>query len=197
LLPAGLAMPGASPSRRCALTAPFHPCRTSGPCGPGGAAVYFLWRFPWGRPRRTLSGAVSPWSPDFPLPCGSGSPQPLSRPRFKAPKSVGLANLIETGVSRRPFARPHRLPLSGSPGWGQRSRPASSTASPDLPSDPFDPDLAASLRFPGSGAGPRSEPVARRPIRLSWPFHRHPLPSGAFTPRDRSTLPVSWPGSLP
>jgi hypothetical protein len=30
-------------------------------------AVCFLWRFPWGRPRRTLSGAVSPWSPDFPL----------------------------------------------------------------------------------------------------------------------------------
>ena len=30
------------------------------------AAVCFLWHFPWGRPRRTLSGAVSPWSPDFP-----------------------------------------------------------------------------------------------------------------------------------
>jgi hypothetical protein len=29
-------------------------------------AVCFLWRFPWGRPRRTLSGAVSVWSPDFP-----------------------------------------------------------------------------------------------------------------------------------
>lgn len=27
LLPAGLAMPSALPSRRCALTAPFHPCR--------------------------------------------------------------------------------------------------------------------------------------------------------------------------
>ncbi len=38
------------------------------------AAVCFLWRFPWGRPRRTLSGAVSPWSPDFPLPRGSGHP---------------------------------------------------------------------------------------------------------------------------
>jgi len=29
-------------------------------------AVCSLWRFPWGRPRRTLSGTVSPWSPDFP-----------------------------------------------------------------------------------------------------------------------------------
>ncbi len=74
LLPAGLAMPGTSPSRRCALTAPFHPCRDDGLRRPDRAAVCFLWRFPWGRPRRTLSGAVSPWSPDFPLPCGSGHP---------------------------------------------------------------------------------------------------------------------------
>ena len=29
-------------------------------------AVCFLWRYPWGRPRRTLSGTVFPWSPDFP-----------------------------------------------------------------------------------------------------------------------------------
>jgi hypothetical protein len=29
-------------------------------------AVCFLWHFPWGRPRRTLSGTVHPWSPDFP-----------------------------------------------------------------------------------------------------------------------------------
>ncbi len=30
-------------------------------------AVCFLWHFPWGHPRRTLSGTVLPWSPDFPL----------------------------------------------------------------------------------------------------------------------------------
>src|SRR5580658_5593154 len=33
-----------------------------------GSAVYFLWHFPWGRPRRALPGTVPPWSPDFPLP---------------------------------------------------------------------------------------------------------------------------------
>ena len=32
------------------------------------AAVCFLWHFPWGRPRRMLSGTVFPWSPDFPHP---------------------------------------------------------------------------------------------------------------------------------
>ena len=26
----------------------------------------FLWHFPWGCPRRTLSGTFIPWSPDFP-----------------------------------------------------------------------------------------------------------------------------------
>jgi hypothetical protein len=35
-------------------------------------AVYFLWHFPWGRPRRVLPGTVPPWSPDFPLPAQSG-----------------------------------------------------------------------------------------------------------------------------
>ena len=36
-------------------------------------AVCFLWHFPWGRPRRPLSGTVSPWSPDFPHPQPFGS----------------------------------------------------------------------------------------------------------------------------
>jgi len=50
------------------------------PCGRGGAllphrftlarpegpAVCSLLRFPWGHPRRTLSGTLPPWSPDFP-----------------------------------------------------------------------------------------------------------------------------------
>jgi len=32
-------------------------------------AVCFLWHFPWSRLRRTLSGTVFPWSPDFPHRC--------------------------------------------------------------------------------------------------------------------------------
>jgi len=31
-------------------------------------AVYFLWHFPWGRPRRPLTATLSSWSPDFPPP---------------------------------------------------------------------------------------------------------------------------------
>ena len=61
LLPVGFALPSPLPETRCALTAPFHPYPETG-------AVCFLWHFPWGYPRRTLSGTVLPWSPDFPLP---------------------------------------------------------------------------------------------------------------------------------
>jgi hypothetical protein len=44
------------------------------PLGVSREAVCFLWRFPWGRPRRTLSGTVSPWSPDFPPQQSGGHP---------------------------------------------------------------------------------------------------------------------------
>jgi len=63
LLPVGFAVPRPLPDARCALTAPFHPCPPSPKLG---QAVSSLWHFPWGHPRRTLSGTVCPWSPDFP-----------------------------------------------------------------------------------------------------------------------------------
>ena len=66
LLPVGFAMPPALPPARCALTAPFHPCRGGRCTRQRAAAVCFLWHCPWGRPRRTLSGTICPWSPDFP-----------------------------------------------------------------------------------------------------------------------------------
>jgi len=66
LLPVGFAVPSLLPRTRCALTAPFHPCL--GLRLRGRKAVCFLWHYPWGRPRRRLSGTVLPRSPDFP-PC--------------------------------------------------------------------------------------------------------------------------------
>ena len=86
LLLAGLAVPSLLPRTRCALTAPFHPCRAC-------TAVCFLWRYPWGRPRRALPGAMLPWSPDFPPACCHASDHPAfwlttidvrSGPRVKA-----------------------------------------------------------------------------------------------------------------
>ncbi len=61
LLPVGFTVPALSPGPRWALTPPFHPYLPR-------KAVCFLRHFPWGRPRRTLSGTVFPWSPDFPHP---------------------------------------------------------------------------------------------------------------------------------
>ena len=76
---------------RCGLPCRFR-CRTRGALLPHlftltapkpreerRRAVRSLWHCPWGRPRRTLSGTVCRWSPDFPLPqpfgwCGSGRP---------------------------------------------------------------------------------------------------------------------------
>ncbi len=69
LLPVGFTLPPLLPGARCALAAPFHPCRSHGFPKEGETwtvAVCFLWHFPWGRPRRPLTGTVFPWSPDFP-----------------------------------------------------------------------------------------------------------------------------------
>ena len=71
---------------RCGLPCRFR-CRIRGALLPhlftlapsGDGAVRSLWHFPWGCPRRTLSGTVCRWSPDFPPPqpfdhSGSGRP---------------------------------------------------------------------------------------------------------------------------
>jgi len=57
LAPGRVCQAAVSPRRRCALTAPFHPCL----CPIGPSAVSFLLHFPWGRP---------PWPLASTLPCG-------------------------------------------------------------------------------------------------------------------------------
>ena len=124
LLPAGLAVPPTLPPARCALAAPFHPYRCAGPCGPR-PAVCLLWRFPWGRPRRTLSGAVSVWSPDFPPLLNGGRPadwrnrhmgarrrrsrrKGLPRPRPASPARSGRPRRRRSFIA--PTARPCTRP---------------------------------------------------------------------------------------
>ena len=71
LLPAGLAVPPPLPGARCALAAPFHPCRG------GPRRSVFCGAFPENgrtRSRRALPGAVPPWSPDFPRPVARARP---------------------------------------------------------------------------------------------------------------------------
>jgi hypothetical protein len=90
LLPVGFTVPLLLPVARWALTPPFHPCRGfRWPCGRRMAvAVCFLWHFPWGRPRRPLTGTVFPWSPDFPHPQPFGFAGAAARPAGKAYKGV-------------------------------------------------------------------------------------------------------------
>ena len=121
LLPVGFAVPSMSPCPRWALTPPFHPYSASG-------AVCFLWHFPWGRPRRTLSGTVFPWSPDFPRPAafrhlrgaaarptGRGSLNDRDGKRQRNRHGRAVRRLLSDTRPRSPFrTRPPRAGLPSS-----------------------------------------------------------------------------------
>src|SRR5215471_17297389 len=97
----GLAPGGVFPAAAVAGGA-VRSYRTVSPLPPAGdageLAVYFLWHFPWGRPRRALPGTAPPWSPDFPLP---------AQPRRAAIRPSGREDLgcrstsVKVSVCRR------------------------------------------------------------------------------------------------
>src|SRR5258708_20118690 len=66
LLPVGFALPPPLPAARCALTAPFHPCRP-GARGPGGVGGGVLWPLPLRFPPPPLPPTPSPAHPALPL----------------------------------------------------------------------------------------------------------------------------------
>ncbi len=133
LLPVGFAVPVPLPRPRCALAAPFHPCRPEPARGRSGLAVSFLWHFPWGRPRRALPGTVSPWSPDFPPPAGLPPLRKAAiRPSDPAKVAVRAARVNRrrrrptgsAGMFRRRASRPPGVACSGTgtrPARGQWS----------------------------------------------------------------------------
>ena len=92
-----------------------HPFTLAGgEVAPVASAVCFLWRYPWGRPRRALPGTVSPWSPDFPPSAGPEEPaksghlavwQGLGRPGGRGRQPI----------SARSAARMPQHSASGSP----------------------------------------------------------------------------------
>jgi hypothetical protein len=121
----GLAPGGACRAASVAVRA-VRSCRTVSPLPQpvlgdlGRSAVCFLWRFPWGRPRRTLSGTVSPWSPDFPHPFRSAAIRPSDAGKDIAlhlenrewsrgvPPSLTLSPRGERGNNRRRRGRAAR-----------------------------------------------------------------------------------------
>ena len=89
LLRAGLALPRLLPAARCALTAPFHPCRFLRTW-----AVYFLWHFPSACAAQALPGALSYGARTFlhtamrysDRPAGSRRVVSIAMPRLTSPR---------------------------------------------------------------------------------------------------------------
>src|SRR5438874_11919606 len=96
----GVCLAAASPRRRCALTAPFHPCRPAAQLWPRAWAVSFLWHFPAGFP-----GSV----PRPPCPVMSGL---SSRTGFLSGSRDCLTSPVK---SRRAAARGPLLDRTGLP----------------------------------------------------------------------------------
>src|SRR3569832_918225 len=109
LLQAVLAVPSLSPGTRWALTPPFHPYP---PSPRRWRAVCFLWRYPWGHPRRALPAALSPWSPDFPR--RASAPRPPDR-LIRAQTGVRARQNQTINRSPQPHAlfRRHVEPVAG------------------------------------------------------------------------------------
>src|SRR5258708_15596631 len=70
LLPVGFALPPPLPAARCALTAPFHPCRPRAR-GRGGAGGVFFWHISRGWPPPAFTAPAIPSSPAFSPPPGA------------------------------------------------------------------------------------------------------------------------------
>ena len=98
LLPVGFTVPSMSPWPRWALTPPFHPYLPR-------KAVCFLWHFPWGRPRRTLSGTVFPWSPDFPPSRARAAVRPTGEGEMRAGAPGVKRNRAASGQLRAVIVR--------------------------------------------------------------------------------------------
>lgn len=103
-----------------------------------------------------------------------------------------LSNSVEAGASKRPFARPQRLPVSGPPLRGHRFRPTSSTPRPPQPS-PFDRELRSLRTFPRCGGLHRPRSVA---CALRWPHSKDPQASAPHWDLPSRRI-IARPGSPP
>ena len=103
LLPVGFTLPPMLPSARCALTTPFHPYQ---PSLKRRRAVFFLWHYPWGRPRRVLPGTVFPWSPDFPLSTRRAAIRPSGGLEYRLIKSDAELKMTRNNLKPRYIAFP-------------------------------------------------------------------------------------------
>src|SRR4051812_2167518 len=103
LAPGGVCLAAASPRRRCALTAPFHPCRRRGHVRPRRLGGVFLWHFPAGFPGSDFPTTLALRCPDFPrTSVFSPAPAAVLSATVKS-SSAGLASPYNGGRSRPLF----------------------------------------------------------------------------------------------
>ena len=101
--------------RSCRTVSPLPVRRRS-----AGRADWFLWHFPWGCPRRTLSGTACPWSPDFPprRPFGDCTGRPSGRltPSGMGGGSPAVKGDMTVALTKRSGMRDQRF-REGSPDY--------------------------------------------------------------------------------
>jgi hypothetical protein len=137
LLPVGFAVPSASPRPRCALTAPFHPCRR-----PGSLPE---------RRRSILCGTVPGVAPAgrYPAPCFHGARTFLPRP--------------PRGSRERPSGRLARVEIRGArAGVNQARRPSGTVQAMETAAMP---SAAPFPRGTRSDRTPEAPPPCARPQR--------------------------------
>ena len=100
LLRVGFSLPAVSPRRRCALTAPFHPCHPRGfPREFGGV---FSVALSLGSPSLAVNQHAALWSPDFP-------PRPVRRRGDRPARSANTSRVAPSGTERSPNRCRHGL----------------------------------------------------------------------------------------
>ncbi len=206
-------MPFPLPDPRCALTAPFHPY-----LGPKEEAVRSLWHCPWRRPRRTLSGTVCRWSPDFPLPqpfdnrerpsgrltaLWMGAEGHRVNARDTLPIEISIMALIRVSLipARTPPSPPHHPPLPPPP--PPLLPPPSPPPPPPSPSISFPPpspsssslSITAHPPFPGFARRPKNCPPHLPQQRVAailqpWRCWNLPVPDTPGTARFVPSSPV-------
>ena len=198
----GLAPGGACRAADVAARA-VRSCRTLSPLPmrrtlrPAGWAVCFLWRFPWGRPRRTLSGAASVWSPDFP-PLRSGGRPADWRKGHMGPGRGGQAELAVAALAARRRRASLRTPYGARRAVSDRvykaAGPAFIAASPGLwdcaaQAGGWPARAGAPSRLSGANAySPDRRTGVRFDENRSWRYRwRWPPPSRSRPARPRSS----------
>jgi hypothetical protein len=109
---------------------------------------------------------------------------PFGRTRIDAPPFRARRIRSEASSFSRPFARPQRLPVAGSPRWGHHARPTKSELHQTV-LRPFGSSACRTMPLPAKCCA--AESPLRKTAFDSLTLPRSVAPLRAFNPRDHST----------